>query len=148
MNYKHGLSHTRINNIYKSMKSKCYKENNNRYSCYGAKGIEVCPEWLGRDGLINFYNWATNNGYQENLTIDRIDTCKNYEPSNCRWSTYKTQENNKTTNRFIECNGEIHTIGEWADITGINLSTLWARLDRGWSDEDTILTPRKVNQYC
>lgn len=148
MNYKHGLAHTRINNIYKSMKSRCYKENNNRYSSYGARGIKICPKWLGEDGFINFYNWSMDNGYNDKLTIDRIDTNKNYEPSNCRWSTYKIQENNKTNNRIIECNGVSHTLGEWADITGLNLSTIWARLNSGWSDEDAVLTPLKVNQYC
>lgn len=147
MNYKHGFAHTRINNIYKAMKSRCYNENNNRYSSYGARGIEICPEWLGDYGFINFYNWATNNGYTEDLTIDRIDTDKSYEPSNCRWSTYKVQENNKTNNRIIECNGVSHSLGEWSEITGLKLSTIWARLNSGWSEEATILSPLKVNQY-
>lgn len=148
MNYKHGLAHTRINNIYKSMKSRCYNKNNNRYSSYGARGIEICPEWLGCDGFINFNNWSINNGYNDSLTIDRINTDGNYEPSNCRWTTYKIQENNKTNNRIIECKGVCHTLGEWSEITGLKLSTIWARLNAGWSDEDAILTPLKINQYC
>lgn len=148
MNYKHGLAHTRINNIYKSMKSRCYKKNNNRYSSYGARGIEICPEWLGDNGFINFYNWAIKNGYTDDLTIDRIDTNKNYEPSNCRWSTYKIQENNKTNNRIIECKGISHSLGEWSEITGLKLATIWARLDSGWSNEEAINPVLKVNGYC
>jgi hypothetical protein len=130
------------------MKARCYNENNNRYSSYGARGIEICPEWLESNGFINFVDWAMKNGYRDDLTIDRIDTDKNYEPNNCRWSTYKVQENNKTVNRIIECNGVGHTLGEWSEITGLKLSTIWARLDKGWSNEDAILTPKKINQYC
>jgi hypothetical protein len=129
------------------MKSRCYCESNNRYLSYGARGIVICPEWLGVNGLINFYNWSINNGYNDTLTIDRVDTDGNYSPNNCRWTTYKIQENNKTNNKYIECNGESHTLGEWSDITGINLSTIWARLNRGWSEEKAILTPLQINQY-
>lgn len=146
-NYKHGLSHTRINNIYKAMKSRCYKESNIRYPNYGGKGIKVCEEWLGQNGFMNFYKWAMVNGYSENLTLDRIDSNKDYQPDNCRWATQKQQQNNRTNNRYIECNGISHTLGEWSEITGLKLSTIWARLNSGWSEEDSVSLPLKVNQY-
>lgn len=137
----HDLSHTRINNIYKSMKSRCYNENNNRYYRYGKIGISVCDEWIGKDGFINFYQWSIENGYSDNLTIDRKDNTCNYSPDNCRWVGYKIQENNKSNNRMITCNNVSHTLGEWSEITGIKLSTIWARLNYGWSEEKAILTP-------
>lgn len=95
----HGLSHTRIDNIYKTMLARCYKPTHNRYKYYGAKGVVVCDEWLC--DKTKFFEWAFNNGYREDLTIDRINVNGNYEPSNCRWATYKEQNNNKTNNRWV-----------------------------------------------
>lgn len=143
--YIHGLSHTRIDNIYKSMISRCYNKNNSRYDRYGGRGIRVCNEW--REDKTKFFDWAFSNGYKDSLTLDRIDTNDDYKPNNCRWCDYFTQENNKTTTIKLTVNGETHTISEWAIINGINRQTIWARLDRGWSPEDAISKKLKVNQY-
>ena len=60
------------------------------------RGITVCEEWNNlKNGFINFYNWAMANGYNDNLTIDRIDVNGNYEPNNCRWATYSVQNFNR-----------------------------------------------------
>ena len=137
--FKHGLAHTPIDNVYKSMISRCYCEKNNRYHRYGARGIIVCEEW--KSDKSSFFSWAFRNGYQLGLTLDRIDVNGNYEPSNCRWATPKMQANNRCNNRHIVLNGESHTIAEWADIKEINIGTLWSRIKSGWPIEEAINTP-------
>ena len=90
-NTTHGLSHnkngktTKLYGIWSTLKQRCNNSNTINYRYYGAKGIKVCDEW--KNDYMNFYNWAMANGYREGLTIDRIDSDGNYEPSNCEWVT-------------------------------------------------------------
>lgn len=81
----HGKRHERIYGIYCDMKKRCYNPHAKNYKHYGAKGVRICEEWL--DNFMSFYNWAMNSGYANELTIDRIDSSGNYEPSNCQWIT-------------------------------------------------------------
>lgn len=123
----HGGSKTRLFKSWSDMKSRCYNKNNKRYARYGGRGISVCEEWI--DNFESFRDWAITNGYDENLTIDRIDNDGNYCPENCRWSTVKSQMQNMSRNRRLELNGETHTLSEWGDITGIKRSTIARRID-------------------
>ena len=84
---------------------------------------------------MNFYNWAINNGYKDNLSIDRIDVNGDYEPANCRWATNEEQANNKTTNRYITYKGETKTLSEWAKELGKNYSTLRTQTKKYTLDE-------------
>ena len=84
---------TRLYRIWLTMKSRCYLPSQVGYKYYGGQGVTVCDEW--KNDFMSFHDWAMNNGYEETLTIDRIDPYGNYEPSNCRWSTYYVQEHNK-----------------------------------------------------
>lgn len=92
-----GLSRTPIYKRYRTMLQRCYYQKNTRIKkyYYQDRGITVCDEWLGNNGFINFYNWAMQNGFSPNLTIDRIDNNKGYSPDNCRWVDYKTQRANQ-----------------------------------------------------
>ena len=133
----HGMSHTRIHETWSHMLARCNNKNHKFYKDYGGRGIKVCDEWLGTQGFIRFNEWANNNGYSENLTLDRIDNNKGYYPDNCRCVDWSTQANNKRGNIRYEYKGESHTIAEWARITGIKETTLSKRL-KNWSIEDAL----------
>lgn len=108
------------------MKSRCYDSNNDHYKWYAARGITICDEWL--DDFMNFYNWSMENGYRENLTIDRIDNNKGYSPDNCRWANQTTQVRNRSNTRNITYNGETKTLTEWCNQLGLSYKTIYARL--------------------
>lgn len=133
INGKHLMHNTRLYHIWGGMKARCYNKNNSRYKNYGAKDIKLCDEWLE---FITFYNWAVNNGYANNLTIDRIDASLGYSPDNCRWITL--QENSKMTNKNIPIkvnlpNGEIKhfvSISSFCKEYGISDKTVKRCLDK------------------
>jgi len=91
-NKKHGLSNHRLYLIYRGMVNRCNNKNSNAYKYYGGKGVYICDEWI--ESNTNFFEWAFNNGYRDDLSLDRIDPYGNYEPSNCRWVTNRVQARN------------------------------------------------------
>lgn len=140
LEYKHGMTNTRMFHIWQGIIARCNNTNHKYYKDYGGRGIRVCDEW--EDGFIAFYNWSMANGYTEELTIDRINNDGNYTPDNCRWTDKVTQANNTRGNRQIEYKGETHTIAEWGRITGIKAYNIDNRLNKyGWSVEQALSTP-------
>lgn len=127
-NHTHGLSGTRIYSIWQGMKSRCYNKNNARWHRYGCRGITVCEEW--RDSFQSFYEWATSNGYNDTLTLDRIDNDGPYSPDNCRWATQQEQARNRKTNIDITIGNSTRTLKEWCEIFGISESAAYARYKR------------------
>ena len=104
INVTHGMSKTRIFGIWCRMRQRCNNPNPKEYKIYKSRGITVCEEW--QEDFMSFYEWSINNGYGENLTIDRIDNNKGYSPENCRWITNAEQQRNKRTNIRVIYNGE------------------------------------------
>ena len=122
----------KIYTCWSNIRQRCNNKNRPDYKYYGGKGIKVCNEW---NTYSNFEEWAIGNGYEDNLTIDRIDVNGDYEPSNCRWITLKEQANNKTNNKIITYKNITKTIHQWADELKINPNTIFIRLKRGWDVE-------------
>ena len=139
--FKHGKYGTRLYRTYASMKRRCYNKNVKDYKNYGGRGVRVCDEWT--QDFMNFYNWAINNGYNDNLTIDRINVNGNYEPNNCRWITMKQQENNRRNNVNLTYNGITKTITQWGQSLNIPRSTIFNRYYNGWTTEDILFGKHK-----
>ena len=124
----HNNSKTRLYKEWKSMKDRCYRKNHIYYNYYGEKGIQVCQEW--RDNFEQFKDWALNNGYQDDLTIDRIDNDKDYCPENCRWVTQKEQANNRTNNIYAYYQGKLLPLIKIIEITNKPYSTVYSYYKR------------------
>lgn len=150
-----GMSKTREYSIWKGMVDRCYNPENQAYMHYGGRGITVCDEWKNDFFAFNF--WAHKNGYRDDLTIDRIDVNGNYEPSNCRWATYKEQAANK---RPMEewpsygcrkkhgeqwtIDGRTMYISEWAEEYNISIPLLRYRVKtNGMTPKEALETPKE-----
>lgn len=129
----------KLYNTWRGMRARCYNKKDKSYKYYGGRGIEICQEW--KDDYKAFKKWAYENGYEEGLTIERKDTNKNYEPSNCCWKTMKEQSNNRRGNINVTYHGKTQTISQWADELGFNYDTLNYRIiEAGWPIEKAFNT--------
>lgn len=135
-NKKHGLRKHPLYKIWYAMKDRCHNKNCIAYKNYGGRGIKVCDEW--KNDFKKFYDWANENGYKRNLSIDRINNNGNYEPNNCRWATSEEQGNNKRNNIFIKDENEKICIRKYCRKYNINYGYFWKFLRSGHSLQDTI----------
>lgn len=105
--YKHGGSNTKLYNVWRSMRNRCKNPNVPEYHAYGGRGIYVCDEW---EDFSVFKEWAIEHGYNEGLTIDRIDVDGPYTPSNCRWLPRDENIRLMATGRHTKTRGLYHAI--------------------------------------
>ena len=140
----HGKCGSRIHTTYTNMKQRCCNPKCREYPQYGGRGVVICDEWLGEDGFMNFYNWAIANGYEDSLSIDRIDVDGNYEPSNCRWANFLTQANNKQNTLKYDIGKGPQALSDLCRDYSLSKSMVWKRLKRGWTIEEALeLKPRE-----
>ena len=118
----HHLQNTRIYRIWCGMKRRCYNKHNEHFDRYGGRGIIVCDEW--KTDFMNFYDWAMSNGYDDKLSIDRINNEGNYEPSNCRWANQKQQIVNSTAAIKCSLGGNIVSLSDIAAILGVSFKRI------------------------
>ena len=128
---KHGMTGTRPYMTWQNMHRRCTEKNNKEYDRYGGRGIRVCEEWAEFEPF-----WRDmKDGYEDNLTLDRIDNDGDYTKENCRWATPKEQSNNKRNNVLLTYKGKTKTVAEWSRELGVNAKMVYKRVKRGWDDE-------------
>lgn len=114
-NYIHGQCYTRLHCIWLNMKQRCRNSSQQAYKNYGKRGIKVCDEWF--NDFVVFRDWAMDNGYADDLQIDRIDNDGNYEPSNCHFVTCAKNNRNKRNNKLNQVSAnqirEFYEMGWW-----------------------------------
>lgn len=143
---KHGDFGTKLYGIWAGMKRRCYNPRTKYYKDYGGRGITVCDEW--KNDYSKFKEWALANGYQEGLSIERIDVNKGYSPDNCKFITINEQNSNKRISIRLQYQGKEYSIKELSKLTGIKERTIRDRYERGLPIEE-ILNPKiRKNQYC
>lgn len=142
--YSHGQAHTKLYHIWASMKNRCTNPNDHSYKHYGGRGIKYTTEWKTFEP---FYDWAMQSGYKEGLTIERKDVNGNYEPDNCCWIPPSKQGVNTRRTVWIEHEGVVHNINDWAKILGINKNTFWYYVRKKKMSIADIIEYRKCNDY-
>lgn len=137
---KYRIENRRIFNCWCGMKERCDSSGRKDSKYYHEKGITYCDEWKMYE---NFQEWALQNGYNDNLTLDRIDGNLPYCPENCRWITIEEQQRNRSCCLYFTHDGKTKTLSEWAREFGINRTTLHDRIFKlGYSFEEAILKKR------
>lgn len=119
--------------IWRGMVSRCCYKSDKQYKFYGGRGITICDEW--RYNFDQFNQWAIRSGYQEGLTIDRIDCNGNYCPENCRWIAFSEQANNKRNNRRIVWDGQEMTVAQLSRYLGISYNKAYKLATEGAKNE-------------
>lgn len=140
--FKHGMVETKFYRAFCKIREKCYDSNCKDYKHYGARGIK--SEWKNFeefkiDMYPSFLKSMSKNGARD-TTIDRINNNGNYSKENCKWSTYKEQERNRSNNVRYLFRGERLTLPEWCERFNIKLHTVNNRRNRKGESVKKILT--------
>lgn len=124
-------------NSWHSMRTRCINKQNKDYHKWGGKGIKICERWN------SFTNFLEDMGERPGIeySLDRIDSNKDYSPENCKWSSIKEQNRNRSGLRLITINEITKCIGEWSEISGVHCATITGRLNRNWKPHDAVFTP-------
>lgn len=130
---------SRIYRIWAAMKTRATNPNHPEANSYHNRGIDICEEW--KNSYPAFLNWALQNGYTDDLSIDRIDVNGDYCPENCRWATTKEQSVNRRNTVYWEKDGEKIPIFVYCEERGLNYRTVKSRIRSGWDIERALTEP-------
>lgn len=134
--------HARLREIWRSMRKRTTNRACKDYPHYGGRGIRMCPEW--EEDFDAFERWALDNGYRNDLTIDRVANNKGYNPGNCRWVTRKAQANNRTTASRYTIDGRTRTLAQWCREYDIEPYVVVHRIQSGWDIKRAVTEPKKA----
>ena len=139
--HKHGMEGTKTYNAWASMKKRCKNPSHKFYPQYGGRGISFDPAWESFESFLADMGTAPHG-----LTLDRVDNSLGYSKDNCRWTTQKTQCNNRRSNVFVEYAGKRQTVAQWSEEIGLERKTLEYRIRVGWTPEKALTTPSTINR--
>ena len=94
----------------------------NRTDIMAKKHIHICKEWLNNPK--NFEDWSLQNGYKDNLTIDRKNSKKDYSPENCRWISLNDNAKYKSTTNVYTIDGYTLTGNDWSKKLNLGRNTI------------------------
>lgn len=142
-NYRHGMSRTRQYGIWLAMKKRCDYKNDISFHNYGGRGITYEKKW---SAFVGFWEDMIS-GYQDNLTLDRIDNNENYCKENCRWVSYEVQSRNSRHNRKITINGVTKILTDWCRKFNIHVDTFYFRVnEKGMSEQEALTTKLNIKK--
>lgn len=124
---------TKTHRAWNAMLSRCRNKNVKNYKDYGGRGISVCERWLKFENFLSDMGEAPSG-----LTLDRINVNGDYEPGNCRWADWKTQQLNRRNNHWITFGGRTMTITQWEKEAGFPQGKISQRMKHGWTLERAI----------
>lgn len=131
----HGLTGTKVYNVWRTMLARCHNTKQKDYKNYGGRGIHVCERWF------KFENFLEDMGQPPTgYTIERRDNNGHYEPSNCEWIPRAMQNANNRRTVRITFNGKLVNPTELGKLLGIKPHTIRARIRRGLN-EDKLFSP-------
>lgn len=135
--HRHGMTGTKLYNTYARMRQRCYDHASPDYMDYGSRGIRICDEWL--EDNSKFFQWSLDNGYSEELSIDRIDNNGNYSPENCRWTTPTEQARNRRSNVIVIVNDASMTLTEAVERLGVKKSVVeYYTYEKGFTAQEAL----------
>ena len=138
---KHRLASSRFYGVWLGMIRRCYNKRRKDFINYGARGIQVCPEW--RDSPIQFIEWCEKQNPPQGYSLERMENEGDYSPSNCRFATDFEQRRNKRTNVFIDYQGQRYVLIDFVnEFAVVSRECVMQRLRRGWTIQEAAFTPR------
>lgn len=146
---RHNEDHPRLYSIWADMKKRLLNSRSKSYTNYGGRGILLFNDWNRYD---NFKKWALSSGYQDDLSLERVDVNGNYEPDNCTWIPRNQQAWNKQDSVLVTAFGETKSVPAWVSDSRCQVSgkCLRWRVRNGWAHDYALTEPPAIgrNQYA